>query len=139
MYPSFTARMRGMSATRGGATIAEGIAVKTSGELTYAVARPLVDDVLLVEERDLERAVALLRQRREDRGRGGRRRRARRAAGAPRAVPRQKVGLVLCGGNIDTRLLAAVLTRELVRERRIATFQHRRRRPAGPARRRQRP
>ncbi len=59
MYPSFTARMRGLNAPCGGQTIAEGIAVKQVGNLTYAVARPLIDDVLLLEEPFFERAVAL--------------------------------------------------------------------------------
>ncbi|MGZ3315408.1 MAG: pyridoxal-phosphate dependent enzyme, partial [Caulobacteraceae bacterium] len=59
MYPSFTARMRGVNTQSGGATIAEGIAVKQVGDLTYATARPLVEDVLLVDESYLERAIAL--------------------------------------------------------------------------------
>ena len=59
MYPSFTARMRGVEAITGGATIAEGIAVKRVGDLTYGIARPLIDEVLLLEEPFLEQAVAL--------------------------------------------------------------------------------
>jgi len=59
MYPSFTARMQGIEAVTGGATIAEGIAVKRVGDLTYGVARPLIDEVLLLEEPFLEQAVAL--------------------------------------------------------------------------------
>ena len=68
MYPSFTARMRGLNAPVGGQTIAEGIAVKAVGELTYAVARPLIDEVLLVEEPYLRAGRRPLLQRREDRG-----------------------------------------------------------------------
>ncbi|MCA6238633.1 MAG: pyridoxal-phosphate dependent enzyme, partial [Phenylobacterium sp.] len=56
MYPAFTARMRGVEASAGGATIAEGIAVKRVGYLTYGIARPLIDEVLLLEEPYLERA-----------------------------------------------------------------------------------
>src|SRR6185312_10428580 len=59
MYPSFTSRMRGLRGSAGGQTIAEGIAVKEVGDLTYAVVRPLVEEVMLVEEASLERAVAL--------------------------------------------------------------------------------
>ena len=62
MYPSFTARMRWrgtLGASSGGATIAEGIAVKQVGDVSFAVARPLVDEVLLIEEPFFERAVAL--------------------------------------------------------------------------------
>src|SRR5205085_4631017 len=59
MYPSYTAKMRGEEAKTGGATIAEGIAVKQVGDLTYKITRPLIEDVLLVEESYLERGVAL--------------------------------------------------------------------------------
>jgi hypothetical protein len=59
MYPSFTGRMRGLNAPCGGQSIAEGIAVKDVGKLTYGIARPLIDDVLLLEEPFFERAVAL--------------------------------------------------------------------------------
>ena len=59
MYPSFTAKMRGVNGSSGGATIAEGIAVKQVGDLSYAIARPLIDEVLLIEEPYFERAVAL--------------------------------------------------------------------------------
>ena len=124
MYPSFTARMRGVNAgvSGGGATIAEGIAVKQVGDLSYSVARPLVDDVLLIEEPFFERAVALYcnveKTVVEGAGSG--------SLAALLAFPekfRGKVcGLVITGGNIDTRLLASVLTRELVREQRIVSL-----------------
>jgi len=124
MYPSFTARMRGMNkgAASGGATIAEGIAVKQVGDLSYSIARPLVDEVLLVEEPFFERAIALYcnveKTVTEGAGAG--------ALAALLAFPekfRGKVcGLVITGGNIDTRLLASVLTRELVREQRIVSL-----------------
>jgi threonine dehydratase len=124
MYPSFTARMRGVNAgaASGGATIAEGIAVKQVGDLSYSVARPLVDEVLLVEEPFFERAIALYcnveKTVTEGAGAG--------SLAALLAFPekfRGKVcGLVITGGNIDTRLLASVLTRELVREQRIVSL-----------------
>jgi threonine dehydratase len=124
MYPSFTARMRGVNAgvSGGGATIAEGIAVKQVGDLSYSVVRPLVDDVVLIEEPFFERAVALYcnveKTVVEGAGAG--------SLAALLAFPekfRGKVcGLVITGGNIDTRLLASVLTRELVREQRIVSL-----------------
>jgi threonine dehydratase len=125
MYPSFTARMRGVSAnvaSGGGATIAEGIAVKAVGDLSYSVARPLVDEVLLIEEPFFERAIALYcnveKTVTEGAGAG--------ALAALLAFPEKfrgkKCGLVITGGNIDTRLLASVLTRELVREQRIVSL-----------------
>ena len=122
MYPSFTARMRGLRPNLGGQTIAEGIAVKTVGELTYAIARPLIDEVLLIEEGDLERAVALYVNVEKTVAEGA----GAASLAALLAFPAKfrgcKVGLTLCGGNIDTRLLASVLTRELIRERRISSF-----------------
>jgi threonine dehydratase len=122
MYPSFATRMRGLRAAVGGQTIAEGIAVKQVGELTYAIARPLVEDVLLVEEAYLERAVALFANVEKTIAEGA----GAAGLGALLAHPNrfrgQKVGLILTGGNIDSRLLASVLTRELVREQRLVSL-----------------
>ena len=122
MYPSFTARMRGLKPNLGGQTIAEGIAVKTVGELTYAIARPLIDEVLLIEEGDLERAVALYVNVEKTVAEGAGAASLAALLAYPNRFRGMKVGLVLCGGNIDTRLLASVLTRELIRERRITNF-----------------
>ncbi len=122
MYPSFTARMRGFRPNIGGQTIAEGIAVKTVGELTYAIARPLVDEVLLIEEGDLERAVALYVNVEKTVAEGAGAASLASLLAYPGKFKGAKVGLVLCGGNIDTRLLASVLTRELIRERRMTSF-----------------
>ena len=120
LYPSMYAAMKGQSATCDGDTLAEGIAVKNPGVLTQQVVRALVDDILLVGERDLERAVSLLLgiEKTVVEGAG--------AAGLaallahPRRFKGAKVGLVLCGGNIDTRLLANVLLRDLARSGRLA-------------------
>jgi threonine dehydratase len=122
MYPSFTARMRGLRPNIGGQTIAEGIAVKTVGELTYAIARPIVDEVLLIEEGDLERAVALYVNVEKTVAEGAGAASLAALLAYPEKFRGRKVGLVLCGGNIDTRLLASVLTRELIRERRMTRF-----------------
>jgi threonine dehydratase len=120
MYPSFSARMKGETAVAGGQTIAEGIAVKTVGDLTYAIARPLIDEVLLIEEPAFERAIALFCNVEKTIAEGA-------GAGAlaallsyPDRFAGKSCGLILTGGNIDTRLLASVLTRELVRAQRIA-------------------
>jgi threonine dehydratase len=120
LYPSMYAAMRGQSATCDGDTLAEGIAVRQPGQLTQAVVRALVDDIVLVGERDLERAVSLLLgiEKTVVEGAG--------AAGLaallahPHRFRGQRVGLVLCGGNIDTRLLANVLLRDLARHGRLA-------------------
>jgi threonine dehydratase len=120
LYPSMYAKLHGQTMPCDGDTLAEGIAVKVPGELTYQVVQALVDDVLLVGERDLERAVSLLLtiEKTVVEGAG--------AAGLaallanPSMFRGRKVGLVLCGGNIDTRLLANVLLRDLARSGRLA-------------------
>ena len=104
----------------GGDTLAEGIAVKQPGELTRAIIDKLVDDILLVNEAGMESAVSLLLniEKTVVEGAG--------AAGLaailsdPDRFAGQRIGLVLTGGNIGTRLLAYVLNRELAREGRLA-------------------
>ena len=122
MYPSFSARRRGESATCGGATIAEGIAIKAVGDIPFAIADPLVEDVLVVDERDFEEAVAFYATVEKTVAEGA-------GAGGLAALLRhpdrfrgKKVALVLAGGNIDPRMLASVLYREMVREGRMVTY-----------------
>lgn len=119
MYPAFKAMMTGDTPRCGGATIAEGIAVKQPGDLTFKVAAPLLEDVLLVPESRIEEAVALYCNVEKTIAEGA----GAAALGAllefPDLFRGKRVGLTLCGGNIDTRLLASVLTRELVREKRL--------------------
>jgi threonine dehydratase len=121
MYPSFTARMRGVNTatTIGGATIAEGIAVKRAGDLTYAAARPLIDEVLLLEEPHMERAVALYANVEKTIAEGAGAASLAALIAFPEKFRGRACGLVLSGGNIDSRLLASVLTRELVRDQRL--------------------
>ena len=122
MYPSFSARRNGTEAKCGGATIAEGIAVKDVGQITFALANPLVEEVLVCAEEDFEKAVAMYatleKTVAEGAGAGG--------LAAMLAYPDRfkglKVGLVLCGGNIDARMLAVGLNREMVRERRLIVY-----------------
>jgi len=124
MYPSFTAKMRGVNAgaATGGATIAEGIAVKAVGEASYAVARPLIDEVLLIEEPHFERAIALYCNVEKTVTEGAGAASLAALLAYPERFRGKKCGLVITGGNIDTRLLASVLTRELVREQRIVSL-----------------
>ena len=124
MYPSFTARMRGVNngTGRGGATIAEGIAVKQVGDVSYAVARPLVDEVLLIEEPFFERAVALYCNVEKTVTEGAGAASLAALLAFPETFRGKKCGLVITGGNIDTRLLASVLTRELVRDQRLVSL-----------------
>ena len=122
MFPSFTARMRGLNAEAGGQTIAEGIAVKDVGTHTYAVARPLIDDVLLVEEPYFERAVALYCNVEKTIAEGAGAAALAALLAYPERFRGKKCGLIITGGNIDTRLLASVLTRELVRAQRLVSL-----------------
>jgi threonine dehydratase len=122
MIPSFTARMRGLPPPAGGQTIAEGIAVKQVGDLTYAVARPLIDDVLLIEEPEFERAIALYANVEKTIAEGAGAASLAALLAYPERFRGKVCGLILCGGNIDTRLLASVLTRELVRAQRIVSL-----------------
>ncbi len=104
-------------------TIAEGIAVKHPGELTFPIVQALVDDILLVEERALEEAIlALLEVEKtviEGAGAAGL---AAVMSDRTRFVGRQ-VGLVLCGGNIDPRVLSEVILRGMVRSHRLIRIQ----------------
>jgi threonine dehydratase len=104
----------------GGDTLAEGIAVKKPGELTSRILKDLGVQVQLVEERNLERAVAMLvaieKSVVEGAGAAG----LAAMLGEPHRYAGKKVGTILCGGNIDTHLLANVLVRDLVRQGRIA-------------------
>jgi threonine dehydratase len=122
LYPSIWNALHGESRPIGGSTLAEGIAVKNVGKLTFPVIRDLVSEIILVDEVQLERAVNayLTLQKTMAEGAG--------AAGLaamlakPERFKRKKVGLVLCGGNIDARVVASIMVRELEREDRIVSF-----------------
>ena len=122
-YPSAYAALQGdLSLVTGGATIAEGIAVKYIGQLPLAIIREHVADLMRVEESAIERAIGLLANVEKIVSEG---------AGAvglaalltdPARFKGRKVGLVICGGNIDTRLFASVLMRQLVHEQRLISL-----------------
>jgi threonine dehydratase len=119
LYPSMYNVIKGTDLAMRGDTLAEGIAVKAPGRITQGMVRELVDDIVLVGEPELERAVSLLIniEKTVVEGAG--------AAGLAAALKERgklagrTLGLVLCGGNIDARLLASVLTRQLAREGRL--------------------
>jgi threonine dehydratase len=120
LYPSMYARQRGLKLPCEGDTLAEGIAVKHPGEITSGIVRDLVDDILLVPERDLERSVALLLQIEKTVVEGAGAAGLAALLAHPGRFKGRTVGIVLCGGNIDTRLLANVLLRDLARSGRLA-------------------
>jgi threonine dehydratase len=122
LYPSFTARTRGESVTIGGQTIAEGIAVKKIGDVPFALAHALIDDIILVDEPTFERAIALYISAEKTVAEGAGAATLAAVLAEPEKFRGCKCGLVLSGGNIDTRLLASVLERSMVREGRIAVL-----------------
>jgi threonine dehydratase len=120
LFPSMFNRINGTDMPCAGDTLAEGIAVKEPGGITSKMVAELVDDILLVSERSLEEAVSLLLQIEKTVVEGAG------AAGLAALIQHKgrftgkTVGVVLCGGNIDTRLLANVLLRDLARSGRLA-------------------
>jgi threonine dehydratase len=122
LYPSVWNALRGENRPLGGPTLAEGIAVKNVGKLALPIIRELVAEIILVDEAHLERAVNayLTLQKTMAEGAG--------AAGLaamlakPERFKGKKVALVLTGGNIDPRVLASIMVRELERANRIVSF-----------------
>jgi threonine dehydratase len=120
LYPSMYNVIKAQSLPMRGDTLAEGIAVKAPGSITSEIVRALVDDIVLVTEQHIEHALSLLLtiEKSVTEGAG--------AAGLaavladPNRFRGRKLGLVLSGGNIDTRLLSGVLTRQLAREGRLS-------------------
>jgi len=120
LYPSMKNVVEGLHGSIGGDTLAEGIAVKEPGELTRAIIKDKVDSIDLVAERDLEHAVALLVSIEKSVVEGAGAAGLAAILADPGKFRGRTVGTILCGGNIDTHLLANVLVRELVRCGRIA-------------------
>jgi threonine dehydratase len=123
LFPSMWNAVTGEHRPVGGATLAEGIAVKNVGRLTLPIVKELVCEIVLADEADLERSVNayLTLQKTMAEGAG--------AAGLaamlakPALFAGKRVGLILCGGNIDPRILASIMVRELERAEQIVSFQ----------------
>jgi threonine dehydratase len=120
LYPSMYNMMKGTSLPCAGDTLAEGIAVKEPGSVTSEIVSRLVDDIVLVPERYLEEAVSLLLQIEKTVAEGAGAAGLAAMLAYPERFAGRTVGIVLCGGNIDTRLLANVLLRDLARSGRLA-------------------
>ncbi|KTT72340.1 threonine ammonia-lyase [Sphingomonas endophytica] len=120
LYPSMYNRINGTDMPCAGDTLAEGIAVKEPGGITARMVRDLVDDIVLVSERALEEAVSLLLQIEKTVVEGAGAAGLAALLAHPERFRGKTVGVVLCGGNIDTRLLANVLLRDLARSGRLA-------------------
>jgi threonine dehydratase len=120
LYPSMYAEMNGLDLACEGDTLAEGIAVKMPGRITREIVRALIKDIVLVSERDLEKALSLLLQIEKTVVEGAGAAGLAALLAHPERFTGKNVGLVLTGGNIDTRLLANVLLRDLARSGRLA-------------------
>ncbi len=120
LFPSMYNRIRGTNLPCAGDTLAEGIAVKEPGAITSAMVEELVDDIVLVGERNLEEAVSLLLQIEKTVVEGAGAAGLAALMAYPERFRGKTVGIILCGGNIDTRLLANVLLRDLARSGRLA-------------------
>ena len=122
LYPSMHHAVRNLAPANGGLTIAEGIAVKSPGALTREIIARLVSDLLLVSEDALEQAVQMMAERQKIVAEGAG------AAGLAALIAHGKrfagkrVAIVVCGGNIDARILAQLLMRGLVRDGRVVTL-----------------
>ncbi|MEO0878484.1 MAG: threonine ammonia-lyase [Pseudomonadota bacterium] len=120
LFPSMANALDGGARPIGGNTLAEGIAVKQAGALTSQIVRDAVDDIILIEERPLERALSLLMNEQkllvEGAGAAG----LAAVMADPERFRGRTLGLVLCGGNIDARLLSMILMRDLARAGRLA-------------------
>ena len=119
-FPAMVNAIKGTDYPQGISTIAEGIAVGTPGQFTRAIIANLVDDMVLVEEGDIEQAMVMLLEIEKTLVEGAG------AAGLaallkyPERFAGKTVGLVLCGGNIDPLLLAAIIERGMVRAGRLS-------------------
>ena len=110
------------SLVRGGPTIAEGIAVKGIGKRTLPIIRAHADELVRVDEPSIERAVGLLANVEKVVAEGAGATGLAALLSDPARYAGRKVGLIVCGGNIDPRLLASVLLRQLVHESRLVSL-----------------
>jgi threonine dehydratase len=122
LYPSMWNALRGGKLPCGGVTLAEGIAVKNVGRLTLPIVRELVSDLLLVQEMHLERAVNAFLTLQKTMAEGAGAAALAAVLSEPDRFRGRRVGLVLSGGNLDPRVAAAIMMRELEREDRIVSF-----------------
>ncbi len=120
LFPAMYNAINNTTLPIGGDTLAEGIAVAKLGELTERILRVVVDDVVLVDEAALEHAVLLFLEIEKTVVEGAGAAGLAAMVANPERFRGKTIGMVLCGGNIDTRLLASVLTRGLARAGRLS-------------------
>ncbi len=124
-YAAMQQRLAGETVSVGGETIAEGIAVRDTGALPLALARQYVERVVTVSEETIERAIVMLLEIEKTVTEGAGAAGLAALIAHPELFRGKKVGVVLCGGNIDTRLLASILLRGLKRDGRLVRIRTR--------------
>ena len=119
-FPAMVNAVKGTAHPQGASTIADGIAVGQPGRLTREMVARLVDDLVLVDEGDIEQAIVMLLEIEKTLVEGAGAAGLAALLGQPQRYRGRKVGLVLCGGNIDPLLLQALIGRGMVRAGRLA-------------------
>jgi threonine dehydratase len=118
-YPSMHQRLKGEPVKVGGDTIAEGIAVKDVGDMAFAIIQKQVEEVLVVEEETIERGIVALIEIEKTVAEGAGAAALAALLEHPQRFAGKRVGIPISGGNIDSRVLASVLMRGLVRDARL--------------------
>ena len=122
LYPSLSNKMFNKKSKCNGSTLAEGIAVAEIGEIPFSILKDFVDGVLTVSDKSIERAIAMLAEHEKIvvEGAGATGLAALLQHGAK--FKNKKVGIVICGGNIDSKVLSSILMRDLVRSGQVTTL-----------------
>jgi len=118
-YAAMAQRLAGRNISVGGPTIAEGIAVRDTGDLAFEVVRRRVAEVLVTPERAIEEAIGLLVEGAKTVAEGAGAAGVAALLAYPERFRGKKVGVAITGGNIDARILSNVLLRDLLRDGRL--------------------
>lgn len=122
LYPSLTNKLFHKKIKCKGSTLAEGIAVSEVGNIPFSIIKDYVDDVITVSDKSIERAIAMLAEHEKTVVEG---------AGAvglaailqnSKTFTGKKIGIIICGGNIDAKVLSSILMRDLVRSGQVTTL-----------------
>lgn len=122
LYPSLSNKMFNKNMKCKGSTLAEGIAVSEVGNTPFSIIKELVDDVITVTDKSIERAIAMLAEHEKTVVEGAG------AVGLAAILQNnqvfigKKIGIVICGGNIDSKVLSSILMRDLVRSGQVTTL-----------------
>lgn len=118
-YAAMAQRLAGRTVSVGGATVAEGIAVRDIGEIPFEIIRRRITGVLVTPERAIEEAIGLLVEAAKTVAEGAGAAGLAALLAYPERFRGKKVGVAITGGNIDARILSNVLLRDLLRDGRL--------------------